>query len=252
MVAYEAFSIVTSDSSRMNPKLPHIEHAKEFRDYLRSLKYRSYSQYSSHLRTASTILGQSISPSLVPNQEAVEPLLARLERRKPPGRKVYMSATRSALQRYAELVELEFLVREANPEGLLNRETVVGRPAVDLDIEVLAPAVRTEVSRIIRNSAIVKEVKAIHANRCQLCKDRLELLPGQYYSEAHHLKPLGQPHDGPDVLGNLICVCPTCHVKLDYAVVSIKPNELLAVEGHQVNEEYIEYHNDRLCANGCR
>ena len=116
--------------------------------------------------------------------------------------------------------------------------------ADDLDEAELARRVKGEVSRIVRDTKIVREVKALHNHTCQLCGDRLELSPGTFYSEAHHLKPLGKPHAGPDKKANLVCVCPNCHVKLDYHAVRILPGQLKP--GHVVNQEYIDHHND-LC-----
>lgn len=119
-------------------------------------------------------------------------------------------------------------------------------PSGDLDPEVLTERARIEVSRIIRDAVIVRKVKALHDHTCQVCRQRLELRSGQYYSEAHHLKPLGTPHNGPDSLSNLICVCPTCHVKLDYAAMEIEIDKLSTVEGHKIAMVYVAYHN-KLC-----
>jgi hypothetical protein len=118
--------------------------------------------------------------------------------------------------------------------------------ADDLGGDELALRVKDEISRIVRDTKIVREVKALHGHTCQLCGDRLELGPGRYYSEAHHLKPLGKPHNGPDKQSNLICVCPNCHVKLDFTAMKIDPAKLRVISGHRVRKDFIEYHN-RLC-----
>jgi predicted restriction endonuclease len=73
----------------------------------------------------------------------------------------------------------------------------------------------------------------------------LEISPGEFYVEAHHLKPLGRPHDGPDVAQNMICVCPNCHVLLDFSVQKLSIKHLKASR-HDIGSEFISYHND-LC-----
>jgi hypothetical protein len=116
-------------------------------------------------------------------------------------------------------------------------------PADDLDNDELAPRAKGEVSRIVRDTRIVREVKALHDHTCQLCGDRLELSPGTFYSEAHHLKSLGKPHNGPDIKSNIVCVCPNCHVKLDYHAVRILPGQLKLKPGHAVSQKFIDHHN---------
>lgn len=119
--------------------------------------------------------------------------------------------------------------------------------AEDLDEDALAPRVKGKISRIVRDTAIVREIKAQHGHTCQICHTRLELSPGVFYSEAHHVKPLGKPHNGPDKKANIICVCPNCHVKLDFAAVKIDLAALRSVAGHNIGKEFVDYHN-RLCS----
>ena len=115
--------------------------------------------------------------------------------------------------------------------------------ADDLDNDELAPRVIGEISRIVRDTKIVREVKALHDHTCQLCGLRLELSPGIFYSEAHHLKPLGKPHAGTDKIWNVVCVCPNCHVKLDYHAARILPGQLKLKPGHVVSQKSIDHHN---------
>jgi predicted restriction endonuclease len=90
-------------------------------------------------------------------------------------------------------------------------------------------------------------IKEVHSDTCQICRCRLELTTGSYYSEGHHLKPLGEPHNGPDVAGNILCVCPNCHAKLDFGAIRIDVADLHKAPGHPIRPEFIDYHND-LCA----
>jgi 5-methylcytosine-specific restriction protein A len=97
--------------------------------------------------------------------------------------------------------------------------------------------------RIIRDTQVSKWVKYLHAYKCQLCGEAIRLLDGQFYAEAHHLQPLGGDHNGPDVVENVICVCPKHHVLLDYGVISLNKSQLRMIRGHEIGEAYIAYHN---------
>jgi hypothetical protein len=121
------------------------------------------------------------------------------------------------------------------------------RIADDTDEDQLAPRAKGEVFRIIRDTKIVRDVKALHDHTCQLCGLRLELSPGVFYSEAHHLKPLGKPHHGPDKKANVVCVCPNCHVKLDFHAIRIQAAQLKPKADHTVNQKFIDHHNG-LCS----
>ena len=69
---------------------------------------------------------------------------------------------------------------------------------------------------------------------------------------AHHIQPLGQPHNGPDVIGNIICVCPNHHAELDYGVSSLLLPSLRHSTGHNIDAKYTDYHNQIILksANG--
>jgi hypothetical protein len=105
--------------------------------------------------------------------------------------------------------------------------------------------VETTVSRIIRDSLLSRRVKQLHGYKCQLCCHSIELADGLRYAEAHHLQPLGSPHDGPDIEGNVICLCPNCHVELDYGVRSLRKEDITVVPGHVIDERFIRYHNEK-------
>lgn len=107
--------------------------------------------------------------------------------------------------------------------------------------------IETSVYRILRDTALARRVKELHGYTCQLCgAEGIELHDGSKYAECHHVKPLGAPHNGPDELGNVLCVCPNCHVKLDYGVVEIELAELRTSREHQLATDYIRYHNTTI------
>ncbi|MFI8081471.1 HNH endonuclease [Kitasatospora sp. NPDC086009] len=113
-------------------------------------------------------------------------------------------------------------------------------------------------SRIVRDAAIALLVKEIHDYKCQVCRTRLQY-KFKPYSEAAHIRGLGSPHDGPDELHNLLCLCPNHHVLFDgleiyvdaeYVVRQTRGGEPLGNlhrhDDHPIDEEYLGYHRS-LC-----
>lgn len=107
--------------------------------------------------------------------------------------------------------------------------------------------IETIVSRIVRDSKTARDLKIKYGYRCQICGERLKLISG-YYCEAHHVKPLGKPHHGPDIKENLIVVCPNHHTLLDFAAIPIDVNQLKDRK-HEISNEFIRYHNEILMHN---
>jgi len=114
--------------------------------------------------------------------------------------------------------------------------------------DVVEPPARFEavVTRVIRDIALVRRLKRLHEDRCQRCGLRLELRDGSAYSEGHHLKPLGRPHEGPDIPENLLVLCPNCHALFDLFGIQIEIRQLRAHPEHRLADEYIAYHNSEV------
>lgn len=121
--------------------------------------------------------------------------------------------------------------------------------------------VKTVVERIVRNTSIIKQLKTDTNNKCQVCGSRLLIGDGKYYSEGHHLKKLGSIHQGPDVVGNVIILCPNHHVEFDLGTIAINlktmrlvhmdpnnpiHNKPLAYNRNNLDMEYIKYHYENL------
>jgi putative restriction endonuclease len=79
---------------------------------------------------------------------------------------------------------------------------------------------RGEVQRVVRLTAVGRWVKTAHDDHCQMCGVQLVTGAGGY-SEAAHIRPVGRPHDGPDVVENVLCLCPNHHVLFDKGAVGI-------------------------------
>jgi predicted restriction endonuclease len=80
-----------------------------------------------------------------------------------------------------------------------------------------------------------------YRNQIPGCGKVIDLKDGAPYAEAHHVKPLGAPHDGPDVRENILCVCPNHHAQLDYGAIMPDGKSLKTIDA-----KYIEYHNKKI------
>jgi predicted restriction endonuclease len=125
----------------------------------------------------------------------------------------------------------------ANPFVMENAEEI------DLSEETKRQA--TFISRIIRDSRKVRSLKKLHDNVCQLCRGRMTFPDGTGYSEVHHLRPLGKPHNGPDNESNMLVVCPNCHVLLDFGARPIDESEILT-SLHRIGVEHVLYNNSLI------
>ena len=85
----------------------------------------------------------------------------------------------------------------------------------------------TVVARRIRDSAVARAVKSTYDFACQACGTTIEGFGGRRYAEGAHVKPLGRPHLGADVLNNLLCLCPNHHTQLDNGGLFIRPDMTL-------------------------
>ena len=150
--------------------------------------------------------------------------------------------------------EVEYLLNLiAKPRPI--KGAIIEKPSssTPLAVDLVEPAPRqlSTTYRIIRDTKLAMSVKVFHNHECQICGHTISFPDGSRYSEAHHIRPLGKPHDGHDVLGNIICVCPNHHAELDYGVRSLDLKTLRSVEGHAVCEEYSSYHNEFIHAPRC-
>ena len=114
--------------------------------------------------------------------------------------------------------------------------------AADLDGPPADRAVVT-VSRIIRDTKLAIWVKVQHKMLCQLCGQTVRLADGSGYAEGHHLQPLGAPHNGPDVVANIACLCPNHHAACDLGAIRLAVADLRPAEGHIVEQQFLDYHN---------
>lgn len=116
------------------------------------------------------------------------------------------------------------------------------------------------VSRIVRDTSLSRKIKEENNWKCQICGESIILPNSKYYSEGHHLKPLGGEHSGPDIRDNIIILCPTHHTEFDYGSIAINPRTMrvehidrnnnfhgknLAYTRNDLGQEFIEYHYEK-------
>jgi putative restriction endonuclease len=108
------------------------------------------------------------------------------------------------------------------------------------------------VLRIVRDTAIARDIKLLYKFECQICGTALKTKKG-LYAEGAHIKPLGKPHNGLDSTDNLLCLCPNHHVMFDKGSFAIDSNfKLLGdVTGfltihpkHKICLDSIKYHRE--------
>lgn len=108
--------------------------------------------------------------------------------------------------------------------------------------------IETKVSRVVRTTALALRIKKLYEYRCQICDLRIELPDGSNYAEAHHIKPLGAPHDGPDSADNIVVLCPNHHAMCDLGAISLELSTLRSHRDHAISAEFVAYHNNAICA----
>ena len=116
------------------------------------------------------------------------------------------------------------------------------------------------IRKVLRDSVIVKDLKNIYNDSCQICNKQINLRDSMY-SEAHHLQPLGKKrHNGPDIKENLIILCPNHHAEFDFAAIALNPITLIIehcnpndefigkemILKHFIDNRYLEYHYNNI------
>ena len=116
---------------------------------------------------------------------------------------------------------------------------------------------------VIRDESLVREIKSMYDDRCQICGEKRRQEEKNGYSEVHHLMPLG--NDGPDISENVVVVCPNHHVDFENGMLTVDPQtlvihhqyesdidgrDLLCKEEHDVGEGYLTYHNEVVAQSG--
>jgi HNH endonuclease len=122
--------------------------------------------------------------------------------------------------------------------------------SIPLDDESYPRNKKEQVLRLIRNTSKSILLKKLYKDKCQICNYRIEISKGVYYSEVHHIFPLGK--GGADSFNNMIVLCPTHHAEFDFRVIYIGEDgqtiinrngqvigKLTLMESHKLNNKNI-------------
>jgi predicted HNH restriction endonuclease len=127
-------------------------------------------------------------------------------------------------------------------EAFFSQPQVLDTPkATDIHEPPETTRIETTIYRILRDTVLSREIKIAWQFKCQLCSKTIQLPDGSFYAEAHHVKPLGRPYNGPDTRDNILCVCPTCHVLLDYRAIRLDQSQI-----PNISTAYVDYHNNEI------
>ena len=94
-----------------------------------------------------------------------------------------------------------------------------------------------QIFKVKRDKKKVGELKKIYENKCQICGYRIELENGKFYSEVHHLRPIGNEL-GNDDFDNMIVVCPNHHKNFDWSILrlDLEGKNVINLEGKKISE----------------
>jgi hypothetical protein len=126
------------------------------------------------------------------------------------------------------------------------RSSVQGTPSAQDIAEPEPQRAKTSTYRILRDTLLARTLKALYRNECQICGFAVQIPNSETYSEAHHIKPLGKPHNGPDIAENIIVLCPNHHVMCDYGAIHLDLGALRVHPNHSIGNQYIDYHNNNI------
>ncbi|MFH9660719.1 YDG/SRA domain-containing protein [Streptomyces sp. NPDC017248] len=206
-----------------------------------------YYRYDGLYEITATRTANSVSSA--PDGSPIEICQFDLERLPAPDQE--LTAAERAIT--SALIQQQDLVREDE------REHTAEQSDDEAPDEERFPVTRTfSIQRIVRDAAAARRVKELYDHECQVCGLRMVGPDERAYSEGAHIRPLGKPHNGPDVERNILCLCPNCHVGLDIGAIVIDDDWSIIVRAgmfggrvraqlrrhrqHRVHEEYVRYH----------
>lgn len=101
----------------------------------------------------------------------------------------------------------------------------------------------TTTSQVVRDRRVAESVKALYGHECQVCGYRLPTIQG-YRSDAAHVRGLGTPHNGRDVLANLLCLCPHHHIQFDTFTIYIDDDYVARMATDRSEIDKLKLHPD--------
>ena len=109
-------------------------------------------------------------------------------------------------------------------------------------------------SRLKRDVKLSEKIKEMYDHRCQVCDVQLHSPSGPIAIGAH-IRGLGRPHNGPDTIENMLCLCPNHHDQFDRLAFYVEPESLKIIglndfeerhikvlNRHRLDKQFLEYH----------
>lgn len=116
---------------------------------------------------------------------------------------------------------------------------------------------RQEQQRDRKKAAALKQR---YDNCCMFCGARLQVAEDRFYSEAAHIKGIGEPHNGPDKVSNMLVLCPNHHLQFDRGILRLeKVGSTYRIKSktagdplqgrtlnlaHSIDDDCVKYHHD--------
>jgi len=122
-----------------------------------------------------------------------------------------------------------------NTLSFLTRKPSIEEGSSTIDLSAPPKRIVSTVNRIIRDTVKTKKMKEKYEHRCQICNERIERLDGRFYSEVHHIRPLGGGHDGLDEFKNMLVLCPTHHAMFDLGIPHFQSKTSLSIGSQNIN-----------------
>jgi hypothetical protein len=227
-----------------------FEYRDDFADFLPSNGVpRAGANYVTWMNRAAKCLGRPIGPAELSCEGDVQRLMdeiRQIDQRKEGERylknSMYENNQQSAFRKYAQMVQ-------SNYRGLFGNIPASAAPTANDAPDGLPDRVKQTIHRFIRDTKTSRELKSLYQFRCQVCGVRLEIEPGVFYAEGHHIQPLGGEHKGRDVAENILCLCPNHHALFDYFAIPLKLNKLQLCK-HAIGQSFVDWHNARATEGG--
>ena len=141
-------------------------------------------------------------------------------------------------------IEREFLEKEKQSEKVLKILEKSHRR--DSRSKEADERVQRLISIRRRDRSFIPLLKELYDYRCQICGTLIACpsLKAPGYVEGHHIRPL-ENHGSPDIIENVIIVCPNHHKELEYGGTRLDL-KLLDSLRHPIAEEFVDYHNREI------
>jgi 5-methylcytosine-specific restriction endonuclease McrA len=146
--------------------------------------------------------------------------------------------------------------KQRGPKRFLADDSLIPKETQQQPADLPEPPMRCEaqVSRIIRDTQLARDLKSLYGFACQVCGLRIEPSPLSFYIEVHHVRPLGGSHAGLDIQANMLVLCPNHHAMFDYGIPHFLSPQRIEIAGvthdliikHELSPESIAYHNTKI------